>query len=354
MNFDWVLLCLTLVLTLFGVSAIYSATLEGGQTAYLKQLCWIGIGLIGLILVTSIDYRTVGKFSYLIYGLTIIALIAVAHFGKVVSGSQRWLSLGPLSIQPSELTKLVIIITLARYYNNKKRQPYRMYQLLIPGLLTAIPCLFIAKQPDLGTALVIISLFILLSFLAGIKLKSLLIMSVVALTLLPIGWHYLRDYQKERIFTLFNPNTDTLGAGYHSLQSRIAIGSGGLLGKGFMAGTQSRLNFLPEKYTDFIFAVLAEELGFVGAIILIILYLLLILRIIEIASKAPDKLGMLIVAGISCMLSINIIFNIGMVIGILPIVGLPLPLMSYGGSTMLTNLLGIGLVLNVRMRRFLL
>lgn len=352
-NFDWVLLGLTVLIALFGIMAIYSAA-GGGENTYLKQLFWLGIGLGGVIFIICIDYRTIGKFTYFLYALAVLALVIVELSGKVVSGAQRWLALGPLSVQPSEMTKLVIIITLARYYSNsKKRQPYSLYQLLIPGLLTAIPCLLIAKQPDLGTALVIAFILLLLSFIAGMNLKSLVILGLIGIILLPFGWYHMKDYQKSRILILLNPNTDTLGAGYHSLQSKIAVGSGGLLGKGFLAGTQSRLNFLPEKYTDFIFSVLAEELGFLGAIILITLYLLLILRAFENSIKAPDKLGTLIGVGVSGMLTLHIIFNIGMSIGLLPIVGLTLPFMSYGGSSMITNLLGIGLLLNIRMRRFL-
>jgi len=353
-NFDWLLLSLTLIIALFGIVSIYSATLGEGGIFSLKQACWLGIGLIGMLLIISLDYRTIGKFSYLLYGLILLALWIVERCGKVISGSQRWLSLGPLSVQPSELAKLVIIITLARYYSNTRQErPHGLSKLIVPAILTAIPCLMISRQPDLGTALVIASLFMLLTFLAGIQLRSLLIIGLLGLTLLPLGWYQLKDYQKERILVLFNGDQDSLGAGYHSRQSKIAIGSGGLLGKGFMAGTQSRLNFLPEKYTDFIFAVVAEELGFVGAVALLVLYLMLILRIMEISNKAPDKFGALITAGISGMLGIHIVFNVGMTVGLLPIVGLPLPLLSYGGSTMVTNLLAIGLVQNIRMRRFL-
>ncbi|OGW12438.1 MAG: rod shape-determining protein RodA [Nitrospinae bacterium RIFCSPLOWO2_12_FULL_45_22] len=353
-NIDWILLGLTLVIAFFGLMAIYSAAGGDGENTYFKQIFWLGFGLVGLIIVISVDYTTIAKSSYFIYALAIATLVAVELSGKTVSGAQRWLSLGPLSLQPSELTKLVIIITLARYYSNSKtKQPYRIYQLLIPGLLAALPCLLIIKQPDLGTALIIVSLFLLLSFIAGINNRSLLILMLIGITLLPFGWHHLKDYQKSRILILLNPNTDTLGAGYHSLQSKIGVGSGGLLGKGFLAGTQSRLNFLPEKYTDFIFSVIGEELGFIGTTTLIILYLFLILRTFEVAIKAPDKLGTLIAAGVSGMFGLHIFFNIGMAIGLLPIVGLPLPFMSYGGSSMLTNLMGIGLLLNIRMRRFL-
>jgi rod shape determining protein RodA len=352
-NIDWILLCLTLLISFFGVIAIYSAA-GGGENTYIKQIFWIGLGLVGLIFIISIDYRVLAQYAYFLYAIILAALVAVEFYGKMVFGAQRWLSLGPLSVQPSEMAKLVIIITLARFYSNsRKGQTYRLHQLIIPGLVTAVPCLLIARQPDLGTALVIAFIFLLISFIAGINGKSLMILMLIGVILLPVAWYNLKDYQRSRILTLLDPSSDTLGAGYNSHQSKIAVGSGGLLGKGFLAGTQTRLNFLPEKYTDFIFSVLAEELGFIVAATLIILYLFLILRAIEIALKAPDKLQVLIAAGVSGMLSLHIIFNIGMTMGLFPIVGLPLPFMSYGGSSMLTNLMGIGLLLNIRMRRFL-
>jgi rod shape determining protein RodA len=301
-----------------------------------------------------VDYQYLGRGAYLLLALGILLLIAVFMVGRVASGARRWLVLGPLSFQPSEAVKVFLVLSFAQYFTEARRQGgLRCRDLLIPLFMVGVPFALVAKQPDLGTALVLFFMACILIFASGFPLKILLSIMGGGLIIMPIGWNFLKDYQKVRIITLLNPDFDPLGAGYHSWQSKIAIGSGGFWGKGFLAGTQSGLNFLPEKHTDFIFAVFAEEWGFVGTAALIVLYLSLVLRGISIAYTSKDRLGSLIATGVVAMLSVYILFNIGMTVGLTPVVGLPLPLFSYGGSSMLATMVAIGLLLNIRMRRFL-
>lgn len=356
-NFDWILLFLTLAIASVGVLTIYTATESEGmglRAFYVRQTIWILIGLTVMLVIILFDYRTICRLAYPLYVFTILALIAVEAIGKTVSGSQRWLVLGPVSFQPSELAKLSLILALAKYFHDRKWSGlYRLRDLWLPALFTLIPVGLIIKQPDLGTGMVLLLIFLVMALVAGLRPRSILILALVGVVALPGGWFSLKDYQKERILTLFNPEADPLGAGYHSLQSKIAIGSGGLWGKGLFAGTQSRLNFLPEKHTDFIFAVFSEQMGFIGAGVLLLLYLALLFRACDLAIKSSDKMSALIATGVTVMIAFYIVFNIGMTLGLFPVVGIPLPLMSYGGSAMLTFMIGIGLLLNIRMRRFL-
>jgi rod shape determining protein RodA len=358
LNIDWMLLLLVFGIGAWGLVTVYSATHGRLEThlddLYLKQLYWFGTGLVLMVSITLVDYQLLGRGAYLLLALGILLLIAVFVFGRVVSGARRWFALGPLSFQPSEVVKIFLVLSLARYFTDTRREGgQRFRDLLIPLLMVTVPFALIAKQPDLGTALVLFFVACALVFVSGFPLKSLLSMIGGGLIALPIGWTFIKDYQKVRVITLLNPDFDPLGAGYHSWQSKIAIGSGGFWGKGLLAGTQSGLNFLPEKHTDFIFAVFAEEWGFVGTAALIMLYMLLVLRGISIAYTSKDRLGSLIATGVVAMLSVYILFNIGMTVGLTPVVGLPLPLFSYGGSSMLATMVAIGLLLNIRMRRFL-
>ncbi|RMF85562.1 MAG: rod shape-determining protein RodA [Nitrospinota bacterium] len=357
LNFDWVLFLQTLLLTGWGVVTIYSAThgrVENGlSTLYLRQLLWVIYGLIGLVILLGIDYQRMEKYAYLLYLFAMALLLLTLLLGTTVSGSRRWLSVGIVSFQPSELGKLGLILALAKYFDEHNQRYYRLRDLGFPALLVSIPFLLIFEQPDLGTAFVLLAIFLAMLFVAGLHSRSLWILGGIGGAMLPVMWFFLlRDYQKERVTALFHPNADPLGAGYHSNQSKIAIGSGGLWGKGFLAGTQSGLSFLPEKHTDFIFSVLAEELGFLGAALLLLLYLCLLLKGLHIAYRAKDRFGMFLAVGVVAMIGIAVIANIGMAIGVLPVVGIPLPLMSYGGSSAVSTLLGIGLLLNIRMRRF--
>jgi rod shape determining protein RodA len=358
MNIDWMLLLLVLGIVAWGLVTVYSATNGRLEThlddLYLKQIYWFGAGLVIMVLVTFVDYQLLSRVAYPLFALGIALLVAVFLMGRVASGARRWLMLGPLSFQPSELVKVFLVLSFAQYFTETRPQGgLRCRDLLIPALMVVVPFTLIAKQPDLGTALVLFFVASALIFASGFPLKILLVMVSGGLIAMPIGWTFLKDYQKIRVITLLNPDFDPLGAGYHSWQSKIAIGSGGFWGKGWLAGTQSGLNFLPEKHTDFIFAVFAEEWGFVGAAALIVLYLILVLRGISIAYASKDRLGSLIATGVVAMLSVYILFNIGMTVGLTPVVGLPLPLFSYGGSSMLATMVAIGLLLNIRMRRFL-
>jgi rod shape determining protein RodA len=358
MNIDWLLLLMVFVIGAGGLLTVYSATHGRLEThlddLYLKQIYWFCAGLVLMVLITLVDYQYLSRGAYLLLVLGILLLIAVFAVGRVVSGARRWLVLGPLSFQPSEVVKVFLVLSFARYFTEMRRDGgLKFRDLLIPLLMMAIPFALIAKQPDLGTALVLFLVSCTLIFASGFPLKILLSMIAGGLIAMPIGWIFLKDYQKVRVITLLNPDFDPLGAGYHSWQSKIAIGSGGFWGKGWLAGTQSGLNFLPEKHTDFIFAVFAEEWGFVGTAALIVLYMLLVLRAISIAYTSKDRLGSLIATGVVAILSVYILFNIGMTVGLTPVVGLPLPLFSYGGSSMLATMVAVGLLLNIRMRRFL-
>jgi rod shape determining protein RodA len=358
MNIDWMLLLLVFSIVTWGLVTVYSATHGRLETHledfYLKQIYWFGTGLGLMVLVTFVDYQLLSRAAYLLLALGILLLITVLLVGRVASGARRWIVLGPLSFQPSELVKVFLVLSFARYFTEARREGgLRLRDLLIPLLMVVVPFTLIAKQPDLGTALVLCFVSGALIFASGFPLKILLLMTGGGLIAMPIAWIFLKGYQKVRIITLLNPDFDPLGAGYHSWQSKIAIGSGGFWGKGWLAGTQSGLNFLPEKHTDFIFAVFAEEWGFVGTAALIVLYLILVLRGISIAYASKDRLGSLIATGVVAMLSVYILFNIGMTVGLTPVVGLPLPLFSYGGSSMLATMIAIGLLLNIRMRRFL-
>jgi rod shape determining protein RodA len=358
LNIDWMLLLLVFVIGACGLVTVYSATNGRLEThlddLYVKQIYWFCAGLVLMVLVILVDYQHLGRGSYLLLAFGIVLLVAVFAFGRVASGARRWLTVGPLLVQPSEIVKVFLVLSFARYFTEIRRDGgLRLRDLLVPCVMLLVPFVLIAKQPDLGTALVLFFVACALVFASGFPLKILLSLMGVGLIALPIGWIFLQDYQKVRVITLLNPDFDPLGAGYHSWQSKIAIGSGGFWGKGFLAGTQSGLNFLPEKHTDFIFAVFAEEWGFVGTAVLLVLYMALILRGLSIAYSSKDRLGSLIATGVVTMLSVYILFNIGMTVGLTPVVGIPLPLFSYGGSSMLATMIAIGLLLNIRMRRFL-
>ncbi len=358
LNIDWVLVLLVLMIGAWGLTTVYSATHGRLEThlddLYLKQLYWFCGGLLFMILTMLVDYQTLSKVAYPLLALGILLLLAVWGFGRVVSGARRWIFLGPLSFQPSEAVKLFLILSFARYFTvSRPEGSYRLRDLVLPVAMVIVPFVLIVRQPDLGTALVLLLVGITLVFASGFPLKILLTLAGMGLAAMPVAWTFLKDYQKVRLITLLNPDFDPLGAGYHSWQSKIAIGSGGFWGKGLFAGTQSGLNFLPEKHTDFIFAVLSEEWGFLGSAGLVVLYLGLILRGISIAYSSKDRLGCLTATGLVSMLGLYIILNIGMTIGITPVVGIPLPLFSYGGSSTLAALVAVGLLLNIRMRRFL-
>ena len=358
-NFDWGTLAFSLAIVSLSIVLLYSATserLEGPSGMHLKQLVWAVIGLVSMFAVLCIDYQTLCRHAYVLYGALLVSLVIVLLFGRVVNGSQRWLVLGPWHVQTSELAKPVLILVLARYFTEHTpagTASLTFRDLLLPVLLVGLPFGLIVKQPNLSTAMVLVVLLAVMALMIGLRGTTLITLLLLGVGVLPLAWTLvLKDYQRERLLTLLNPQPDLLGAGYHSWQSKIAIGSGGLWGKGLLAGTQSRLSFLPERHTDFIFAVLAEEVGFVGVVLLLCLFVCLLVHGFIIAYRSRDRLGALVATGVVTMLAVQIFLNIGMTIGLVPIIGLPLPLMSYGGSSLVMTFLCLGLLMNVRMRRF--
>ena len=357
-NFDWGLLALVLLIAGLGVINIASATASYHSTAtpyYIKQMYWTVTGLCLVVVVCSIDYSILEDFAYWFYGVLVVLLLVVLLAGKSSMGATRWLHLGLFSFQPSELMKIVIIMAYANYFTKTPvLNGLGFKDLLYPLLMLAGPVLLIMKQPDLGTAtLVFLIAFSMLMFV-GVRLTTVFSVILATIPLSFLGWHfYLRDYQKERLLNFFNPERDPLGSGYHIIQSKIAVGSGGFLGKGFMHGTQSQLHFLPEQHTDFAFSVFSEEWGFAGCLVILLLYLCLTLWGLSVAKRCNDRFGKLLAVGVTAMLFWHIIINIGMVIGLFPVVGVPLPLFSYGGTSMVTSMVGVAILLNIQMRRFM-
>ena len=359
LNFDWTLLTLVLGICAVGVLNIYSAghSFAGAKVNpfYMKQLQWILIGLFCMSIAFCIDYRLISQYAYFLHGMAVFFLLFVFFYGYATHGSQRWISLGNFSFQPSELVKLTLILALAKYFDDHKiTEGYRLRELLIPSALLFVPFFLILKQPDLGTALILLIVSASMILFVGIRLKSLACVVSMVLSLMPVGWYFMKEYQRERVLTFLNPERDPLGAGYHIIQSMIAAGSGGILGKGFLKGTQTQLQFLPEQQTDFVFSVFAEEWGFLGGGVLITLFMSLILWSLKISLHSRDFLGTLIAFGFASLLFWEVFINIGMVLGMMPVVGIPLPFLSYGGSAIVSLLTCIGLLLNVSMRRYIL
>lgn len=402
-DFDFPLFVVTIVLCILGVLVIYSAThnaqSSGLRGIYQKQLLWISAGLAALFLTVAIPFRLIQAFSYIIYGVCLILLIAVLLVPSPILSSNRWFVMGPLWLQPSELAKLGTVVAMANYLANRNRPPDRLRDLLVLLLFVAFPAVLVAKEPDLGTALVYCALIFPMLLWAGVKPVQLLFFlspiinivcalpilgnnwvfwtvfmlalllllyitkpgflttfSVVTVNLVvgiitPSIWGKLHEYQQERILTFFDPHRDPLGAGYQLIQAKVAIGSGGLLGKGFLQGTQTKLAFLPRQHTDFVFSVVGEEFGFIGSVLLLSLFLFLLIRGIQIASEAKSRFGSLMAVGVVSILAFHVLVNVGMSLGIVPVTGLPLPFISYGGSSLVVSLIMVGLLLNLRMRK---
>ncbi len=359
-NFDWVMFSISILIALIGIMTIYSATrplvAEEHSVFYIKQASWLMLGIIALFLIVSFDYVWLSRFSLHLYILGIILLITVLIIGKTGMGAQRWLSLGPLSFQPSEFFKLIYIIMLSQHLSITKSPISTISLLRVFFLIVFLPFILLIKQPDLGTALIILSIFISLILTKGLQKRVAVLLVIIGLISLPflgnIFWGGLKDYQKSRIVAFIEPEVDPAGIGYHLSQSKITVGSGKFLGKGYMHGTQGPFRFLPEKHTDFIFAVFAEEWGFLGSFLLLFFYLVLILRGLDTARKAKDDFGRLLALGITFMFLIYFFVNVGMTLGLMPVVGIPLSFMSYGGTALLSNLLSIGVLINIRTRRF--
>jgi len=358
-NFDWVLFGLTFIVAGIGLVTLYSAVNAGTQTGesalFNRQLLWYGIGLGVMIVSFFIDYKHLDRFAPAIYFISVALLIMVFFFGKVGGGARRWLFLGPFSVQPSEIAKMTIIIVLARYYSKvPTSNGYNLRELAKPMLLTAVPFVLILKQPDLGTAIHLGLIAAAITVFARIERRTFLALAATCALTVPAVWFFLlKTYQKQRVLTFLNPDRDPLGAGYHIIQSKIAIGSGMLAGKGFLKGTQNALSFLPEQHTDFIFSVLAEEWGLIGGALMLAVFFMIIIWGLRVAHGCRDIFGMMIAVGVTSMLFWQVVINVGMVMGLLPVVGVPLPFVSYGGSSIVMMMVCLGLLINIRMRRFM-
>jgi rod shape determining protein RodA len=357
-NFDWVLLLLLLLLAGISILNLYSATYAirdvGGSRIVMKQFYWFLIGFSVLLVMITFNYYYLERLAYPAYFFTVALLIMVLLVGKVMSGSQRWLSLGPAVFQPSELAKISMVLVLAKFFSDRGgSEEYRLRDLWQPFILILVPCGLILKEPDLGTALFLAMVSFSVILIVKVNRKSLLIFLGFCLLAAPVVWFGMKDYQQRRILTFLSPDTEPLGAGYHINQSKIAIGSGQFWGKGYLQGTQTRLHFLPEQHTDFAFSVLAEEWGLVGVTALLLLYLFLILWGLNIAKGSKDRFGAILAVGIVAVVFWQVVINVGMVTGLLPVVGIPLLLFSYGGSSLISTMAAMGLLMNISMRRFM-
>ncbi|HKB25099.1 MAG TPA: rod shape-determining protein RodA [Methylomirabilota bacterium] len=352
-NVDWPLLGAAFLL--FAMSLLTLSNLSvgrGGAGVALRQTAWFGVGLVALLIVASLDYRRLVRAAPAVYLLGLAGLTLVWAFGRSVSGARRWIGLGPMSVQPSELFKICFVLMAVWVITSRWAQPVGTGTLLMALPVVAVPFVLIIRQPDLGTALLLFPVLVILLIGAGLRLRLLGALGAVGLATLPVAWLVLKDYQRERILVFLDPFRDPLGSAYNVIQAKIAIGSGQLLGKGVAGATQSRLAFLPERHTDFIFAVFAETWGFVGCLVLLMCYVLLLVRGFDIAASAREPVGRLVALGATSLLAVQVLINVSMVTGLVPVVGIPLPLMSYGGSSMLASLTGLGLLLSVRMRQF--
>jgi rod shape determining protein RodA len=365
-NIPWGMVGIVAGIVLIGLSAVYSATYtqRGPSPLFYKQMVWIGMGFIAMLLMLIPDYHTVGRYAYVLYAVSLLLLVLVMFVGRTGMGAQRWLSLGPFAFQPSELAKLALALSLARYFAEAPKQDYCLRDLTVPAVMVLVPLVLVLRQPDLGTALMLLLTASLIVLIAGLRLRAVLVLIIITATVAstiflvpPVKkklWGSLKPYQQNRIRAFIDPSSDPLGSGYHANQSKIAVGSGQIMGKGFRKGTQSQMAFLPERHTDFIFAVIAEERGLFGAGVMIVLYLSLLLIGIETAKNAKDRLGALMAGGVVSMIALYVFINVGMAVGVVPVVGVPLPLASYGGTSVITTFLSIGLLVNIQMRRFML
>jgi len=352
-DYDWWLLAILAAICAIGVIEIYSAT-HGSSLAGMqnKQLRWLLVGFVLMFALSRLDYHLILDQAPILYLIGIAALIAVLAFGHRRFGAQRWIPILGEFFQVSELVKLIIIIVLARFFTEVRTDELSLQDLIKAGLIVGLPLGLILKQPDLGTALVLLPLLVVGAFLAGLQWKHAAAIALVGLLMLPVGWRVLKPYQKERVTSFLHPEDDAKGSGYQVLQSKIAVGSGGFWGKGFGNGTQNQLGYIPVRYSDFIMSAWAEEQGFKGVLLALGLYMALLLRLVQNAQRAKDRAGMFLVMGVAAALGFHVLVNVAMVIGAMPVTGIPLPLMSYGGSATLFVFLAIGLVMNVRLRRF--
>jgi rod shape determining protein RodA len=353
-DIDWTLLVIVLLICGVGVLQIYSATLETGfDNAWWRQIIFVLAGLVLMRIIMYIDYHSLLHYVPMAYIGSVTALLLTALMGATVFGSKRWIPVFGVHLQVSEFVKLVIILLVARYLTEIKSEELEIWEMLKLAGLVGLPAALVLLQPDLGTSLTYMSVLITGAFLAGLRWKYVAAIAVVAVLVLPVGWHFLKDYQKARLVSFMDPERDPRGTGYQLIQSQIAVGAGGMFGKGVTKGTQTQLRFLPVPHTDFIFSAFAEEHGFVGVIVVLSLYFVMIMRIVQNAQTASDKAGMYICMGVAGLLLFHMLVNVGMVVGRMPVTGIPLPFMSAGGSNIWSNFLALGLINNVRLRRFI-
>jgi rod shape determining protein RodA len=357
-HFDWSLMVLIILIGMVGLGILYSALTAGNDTGvvhilFKKQMIWMGMGFMIMIVILTIDFRDLDRINLFIYAFCVGLLISVVIFGQLGGGSRRWLLIGFVRIQPSELMKIALIISLASVYSTcVSKEGLNFRKLIKPIVLCVIPFVLIVNQPDLGTGLLLLLIAGSITLFVKVEKKILYAVSGICLAAAPLFWSSLKTYQKSRILTFLNPDRDPLGAGYHIIQSKIAIGSGMLTGKGFLKGTQNALSFLPEHHTDFILSVLAEEWGLLGCSVLLFLYFIFLFWGLNIAYTCRNMFGSILAFGVTAMIFWQIFINIGMVMGLMPVVGVPLPLVSYGGSSVITNMVGFGILLNISMRKF--
>src|ERR1017187_185944 len=354
-DLDWSLLLITLALCGIGVLQIYSATLDSPyHSAWWRQILYIAGGLLLMWLILAVDYHTLLHYVPSYYIASVVALAVTYLVGQTAFGSRRWIPLGGgLHLQVSEFVKLMIILLVARYLAEIKTEALEIREMTILSSLVLVPTLLVLKQPDLGTSLTYIAILMVGAFLAGLRRKYVVVIAVVTMLVLPVGWHFLQPFQRARLVSFLDPDRDPQGTGYQLIQSQIAVGAGGMFGKGVTKGTQTQLRFLPVPHTDFIFSAFAEEGGFVGVAIVLSLYFVMIMRIVQNAQTAPDRAGMCICMGVAGLLLFHVLVNVGMVVGRMPVTGIPLPFMSAGGSSVWSNFLALGLVNNVRLRTFI-
>jgi len=352
-DYDWWLVAILAAICALGVIEIYSATHGSALTGmHLKQIRWLVVGVVLMFAFSRVDYHVIMDQAPILYIIGIAALLAVLLVGHTRFGAKRWIPVLGEFLQVSELVKLIIIIVLARFFTEVRTDELSLQDLIKAGLIVGLPLALILKQPDLGAALVLVPMLVVGAFLAGLQWKHAAAIVLIGVLMLPAGWHFLKPYQKERVTSFLHPEEDAKGSGYQVLQSKIAVGSGGFWGKGFSNGSQNQLGYIPVRYSDFIMSAWAEEQGFKGVLLALGLYMALLLRLVQNAQRAKDRAGMFLVMGVAAALGFHVLVNVAMVIGAMPVTGIPLPLMSYGGSATLFVFLAIGLVMNVRLRRF--
>jgi rod shape determining protein RodA len=346
-EFDYVMGLFLLMVLVLGAIAIFSAAGAGNRVDFVRQVIYMAVGLAALLYFSLTDYRSLGRLYGLTYLLMLLLLLLVRVAGHQALGAQREINLGLFELQASEVSKLLLIIVLARYFSSRRDSIKSPLTFALALVLVAPPTLLILVQPDLGTALVYTGIFFGMAFLAGVPKRYMAALVLVTAAALPLVVSRLQRYQQRRLITFFNPGADPSGAGYNILQAKIAVGSGGFFGKGFLTGTQGQLGFVPSRVTDFIFAIFSEEWGFIGALILLVLFLVLLVRLLRAAHLARESFGALLCFGVATMIAFQVLVNVGMNIGVMPVVGIPLPFISYGGSSMLTNMAAIGMAQSV-------